>query len=302
MSTKEKLLLLKKKLSESEDAGQLKDCLEQLQKLPLSSELLKETRIGVTIAKLKKHKDSEVSLLSIETTKGWRNLSASSLPRVSAASAAKSADEASASASAAATAAERKAKEENAIASVPSTGSDIRDRLRRLLDKALRAKEYATAVGGKGSGEGGEKERVREPRAPHEVACEVEAALYSRYGGENDDYKAQYRAIAFNLKDKSNLWLHRQVMDGTLSAVELVAMTSEEMASREVRRRMEEVRKEDFEAAKGKQVEQAETDMFKCSKCKQRRCTYFQMQTRSADEPMTTFISCVNCGHHWKQY
>lgn len=42
------------------------------------------------------------------------------------------------------------------------------------------------------------------------------------------------------------------------------------------------------------------TDMFKCGKCKERNCTYFQMQTRSADEPMTTFVTCLNCKNRWK--
>ena len=42
------------------------------------------------------------------------------------------------------------------------------------------------------------------------------------------------------------------------------------------------------------------TSMFRCGKCKQNNCTYFQMQTRSADEPMTTFVSCLNCGNRWK--
>lgn len=31
-----------------------------------------------------------------------------------------------------------------------------------------------------------------------------------------------------------------------------------------------------------------------------RKTTYYQMQTRSADEPMTTFVTCVNCGNRWK--
>ena len=45
---------------------------------------------------------------------------------------------------------------------------------------------------------------------------------------------------------------------------------------------------------------QASTDQFQCGKCKQRKCTYFQMQTRSADEPMTTFVQCVNCNNRWR--
>ena len=42
------------------------------------------------------------------------------------------------------------------------------------------------------------------------------------------------------------------------------------------------------------------TDMFRCGKCKEKKCTYYQLQTRSADEPMTTFVTCVNCGNRWK--
>jgi len=40
--------------------------------------------------------------------------------------------------------------------------------------------------------------------------------------------------------------------------------------------------------------------MFKCPKCKHRKTTYYSMQTRSADEPMTNFITCLNCQHRWK--
>jgi len=42
------------------------------------------------------------------------------------------------------------------------------------------------------------------------------------------------------------------------------------------------------------------TEMYICGRCKQKRCTYYQLQTRSADEPMTTFITCLNCGKRWK--
>ena len=45
---------------------------------------------------------------------------------------------------------------------------------------------------------------------------------------------------------------------------------------------------------------QASTDMFMCKKCKSKKCTYYELQTRSADEPATIFITCLDCGKHWK--
>lgn len=43
------------------------------------------------------------------------------------------------------------------------------------------------------------------------------------------------------------------------------------------------------------------TDRFLCKRCGKRQCTYYELQTRSADEPMTVFITCLNCGKHWRQ-
>ena len=53
-------------------------------------------------------------------------------------------------------------------------------------------------------------------------------------------------------------------------------------------------------AALGKEKNQQGSSMFKCGKCRLNNCTYFQMQTRSADEPMTTFVTCLNCANRWK--
>lgn len=41
------------------------------------------------------------------------------------------------------------------------------------------------------------------------------------------------------------------------------------------------------------------TDKWLCNGCKMRKCTYYELQTRSADEPMTIFIQCLNCGKRW---
>ncbi len=43
------------------------------------------------------------------------------------------------------------------------------------------------------------------------------------------------------------------------------------------------------------------TDRFKCSVCKKKMCSYYELQTRSADEPMTIFVTCLNCGKQWRQ-
>ena len=71
-----------------------------------------------------------------------------------------------------------------------------------------------------------------------------------------------------------------------------------------------------MEAAKAK--EEDYTGMFKCGRCKSVKTIFYQMQTRSADgafylivlllttlltfisEPMTTYVTCKNCGHKWK--
>jgi transcription elongation factor S-II len=42
------------------------------------------------------------------------------------------------------------------------------------------------------------------------------------------------------------------------------------------------------------------TDQFKCRRCGKRECTYYELQTRSADEPMTIFVTCLNCGKEWR--
>ncbi len=41
------------------------------------------------------------------------------------------------------------------------------------------------------------------------------------------------------------------------------------------------------------------TDTYTCSKCKKNDCSYYQLQVRCNDEPMTTFVNCLNCGNRW---
>ncbi|KAF9451326.1 hypothetical protein P691DRAFT_699531 [Macrolepiota fuliginosa MF-IS2] len=49
----------------------------------------------------------------------------------------------------------------------------------------------------------------------------------------------------------------------------------------------------------------ADQTQASCDKCNHDRAYFYQLQIRSADEPMTTFLtstqSCVNCAHQWRE-
>ncbi|XP_015924425.1 DNA-directed RNA polymerase III subunit RPC10 [Parasteatoda tepidariorum] len=47
--------------------------------------------------------------------------------------------------------------------------------------------------------------------------------------------------------------------------------------------------------------ENVETTEENCPKCGHPKAYFLQIQTRSADEPMTTFYKCVDCAHRWKE-
>jgi DNA-directed RNA polymerase subunit M/transcription elongation factor TFIIS len=44
----------------------------------------------------------------------------------------------------------------------------------------------------------------------------------------------------------------------------------------------------------------AMTDQYKCGKCKKKECIYQELQLRSCDEPISLFVTCLNCGHRWR--
>lgn len=104
----------------------------------------------------------------------------------------------------------------------------------------------------------------------------------------------------FNLKDINNTDLRRRVLLGEVKPERLVVMTSEEMASDKRKHSNEQIKEKALFECERAGAPKATTDQFKCGRCGQRKTTYYQLQTRSADEPMTTFVTCVNCNNHWK--
>ncbi|KAJ7058633.1 transcription factor S-II, central domain-containing protein [Mycena amicta] len=129
---------------------------------------------------------------------------------------------------------------------------------------------------------------------------DIEAAVFTDIGGVTNPYPTKMRSLFVNLKDKNNPSLREAVASGEIAVERFVKMTSQEMASEERKKADEAIKKQNLHNALGAEEPDAETTAFQCSKCKQRRCRYRQAQTRSADEPMTTFVTCVNCNHRWK--
>jgi DNA-directed RNA polymerase subunit M/transcription elongation factor TFIIS len=65
-------------------------------------------------------------------------------------------------------------------------------------------------------------------------------------------------------------------------------------------RSMLKLRTQDMEMESAKTNDEDYSGMFTCGRCKSKRTTFYLLQTRSADEPMTEFISCMGCGNKWK--
>lgn len=131
-------------------------------------------------------------------------------------------------------------------------------------------------------------------------AVEVEAAAYRAYKGETKEYKEKIRSLFQNLKNKLNAELGRNVMSGATPADRFVVMTSKDLMSAQQRKTDAELEEENLRKAQAPVSEKSISDTFECSNCKQRKVSYTQAQTRSADEPMTTFCECLNCGKRWK--
>jgi len=114
-------------------------------------------------------------------------------------------------------------------------------------------------------------------------------------------YVDHFRSIYFNINKSSylnNSELLNKINKRKIKAYNLAFMTPQELFPEKWSKLVEEKIKRD--KSKYEINMEAATDEFKCFKCKKRKCTYYELQTRSADEPMTTFVSCLNCGNRWK--
>lgn len=132
------------------------------------------------------------------------------------------------------------------------------------------------------------------------TAQSIEKSLFNEFKTISPAYKSKFRSKYLNLKDKNNPTLRSGLISGMITPDRFISMSSAEMASEDRRRVDSMIAEQNMLNSQMAKDNAAETDQFKCGRCNQRKCKYYQMQTRSADEPMTTFVTCVNCGNRWR--
>ncbi|KAG6884701.1 hypothetical protein C0993_008869 [Termitomyces sp. T159_Od127] len=283
---------LKKLVKQLQGASNPADIVSLLNKLKneyeVTEAILRESKAGLAVGKLRQHASKDVADLAKEVVKKWKTQV-------------------------------EKAKLANGTKTPTTNGKDRKNSVASSAGTPMSPVGSSAARTSKTDGvKGGTGDATRDKcielvydglamdsGAPAEQilsrAQGLEKAVYQKHSGSTgSEYKNRMRTLFVNLKDKNNPGLRESVVSGQLSVEKLSAMSSQDMASEERKAADQKIKEENFHKSLAAGEQQAETDAFQCSRCKQRKCHYRQAQTRSADEPMTTFVTCANCGNRWK--
>ena len=115
-------------------------------------------------------------------------------------------------------------------------------------------------------------------------------------------YISRIRSIYSNIKEDSylkNKNFKKKILNNEIDVTMISELSKYDIFPENWKDLIEEKMKKD--KLKYELKPEAMTDIFKCHRCSGRSCTYYEVQTRSADEPMTQFINCLDCGNRWKQ-
>ncbi|SCU90168.1 LANO_0D07822g1_1 [Lachancea nothofagi CBS 11611] len=295
MDSKEVITLVKNLEKSKANNDSVLEILTVLDKnLKPTEKLLRETKVGVVVNQFKKSSNAQIASLVKKMIGGWRDaISKEKKQKAQSKSAAGTASAAAANPANGATSEARKhdkyvsskprsAKNDGVITSIYN---------HKLRDMVIRAFYDALA-----------KDSEHPPQSVLTTAIAVEKELNKLNNCETNEkgYKDKYRVVYSNVISKNNPDLKHKITAGDVTPDHLVSCDPRELAPEHLKKKFEEISKQNLFNAQGATLERSVTDRFTCGKCKEKKVSYYQLQTRSADEPLTTFCTCEVCGNRWK--
>ncbi|XP_061094137.1 transcription elongation factor A protein 1-like isoform X1 [Conger conger] len=291
------------KMAQKKNGSGALDLLKELKNIPMTLELLQSTRIGMSVNAIRKQStDDEVTSLAKSLIKSWKKLldepgggdkapeekkKEPTTPTVSSSQNSPEPREESTSSNSSSKSESSDITANTLITTfprAPNTSDSVRTKCREMLSSALQAGNDYIAIGADCD----------------ELGAQIEECIFQEFKNTDMKYKNRVRSRIANLKDLKNPGLRRNVLCGNVPPDRMARMAAEEMASDELKEMRKNLTKEAIREHQMARTGGTETDLFSCGKCKKKNCTYTQVQTRSADEPMTTFVLCNECGNRWK--
>ena len=291
-------------------AGQL---LEALKSATITLDILHKTRIGATVNTLRKNiEDPELVTISKDLIKKWKKLldkdeaknkNGSNSPVVSSTvskspSSSKNGDSKTPNGPAKESSkASHEFKEPRPLSQAMDTSSEPRVKCRQLIAKALKTPFLEGQIDEDAA------EDLKEldiDTLAENIAAQIEEHMFEEFKVTSPKYNQRARSRISNLSDKRNPDLRLNVLKGIIPPKQMAQMEASEMASMDMKNMREKITQEMIKEHQMAMSGGTHTDLIKCPKCKKSNCTYNQVQTRSADEPMTTFCFCNECGKRWK--
>lgn len=275
------------------------DILQRLDKADVDLAILSETLIGASVSKLKSNRDGDVAAFARKLVKKWKGLLKQGKP-AAALSSSRDSKKTPSKPELKRMGSSQLLDEDTEWKGLPQLRINICKKIHAIL---LMSKENLSK----------ELNEEAVTQLCLARAGEVEMAINSWSKEIKQTYTEKVRSLVFNLK--KNGPLRDQVILGQISPDELPKMTTEELQTEEKKqasnatvKKLQDSRRLDWEQANegkindmcGIKGDMLKASLFTCGRCKSTKTTSTQKQTRSADEPMTVFVFCMNCGKRWK--
>lgn len=119
-------------------------------------------------------------------------------------------------------------------------------------------------------------------------------------------YTTRVLGLDFNLRNPRNPELKRRVLlgahrEGGIGLKKLASMTPQQMFPELWEDAYQRVAVRQLRREASARPEQAPEGAHTCRRCKSKKTVYTTVQIRSADEPMTIFVTCLACNKNWKE-